>query len=323
MSYSRFLVLPVVAGSTLLLMGSLGTVHPSGTSRPEQHLEVVSVALSAQLAQSAPAAPDAQAGATFEKALAPLDPSRLAWLETKLWQQMHTENITCEAEGRFLSGPGHRFRLDLTTRHGATAGTIQVVSDGSTLWRATRTGKGKWTRTSRVRLKDVLPLLNRPDTSPVARDEFYQDQGCGGLPTLLPSLRQRVDWVRKEAVRRNDRLFVKLSGTWAPAVAAALAPADKPWPPHLPRQCRLYLDPGTSWPHRLEWWGPDPGRGDDVLLVEMEFRDPVLNRPLTAEQCAREFRPDADERIMPDVTAEVTQRLKTRIAQLRTAAPRP
>ncbi len=66
-------------------------------------------------------------------------------------------------------------------------------------------------------------------------------------------------------------------------------------------------------------------RGDrkQVLLVEMEFCDPVLNRPLTAEQCAREFRPDADERAMPDVTAQVTQRLKGRIAQLRTAAPKP
>jgi hypothetical protein len=213
--------------------------------------------------------------------------------------------------------------MEMKTHRGATEGTVQVVSDGSTLWQATRVGKGKWTKQSRVQLKEVLALLDRPDTSPVARDEFYQGQGCGGLPTLLPSLRQRMDWVRKEVVRRNDRLFVKLTGTWTPAVAAVLAPAGKPWPPHLARQCRLYLDPQSSWPHRLEWWGPDPARGDEVLLVEMEFRDPVLNRPLTAEQCAREFRPEADEHSMVDMTAQVTQRLKGRIAQLRTAAPKP
>jgi hypothetical protein len=323
MSYSRFLVLPVVACSSLLLMGSLGTVSPSVTAPPDRHADPLPGTPAIQLAPPLPALPDAEAGTALDRALALLDPKRVEWLEVSLWQQVHVEDVTCAAEGRFLSGPGRRFRLDLKTQRGATESTVQVVSDGGTLWQATRVGKEKWTKQSRVRLKEILALLDRPETPPLARDEFYQSQGCGGLPTLLPSLRQRMDWVRKEAVRRNDRLFVKLSGTWTAAVAAALSPAGKPWPSHLPRQCRLYLDPQSSWPHRLEWWGPDPGRGDEVLLVEMEFRDPVFNRPLTAEQSAREFCPDADERAMSDVTAQVTQRLRGRIAQLRTAASKP
>ena len=323
MPFSRFLLLPVVACSTLLLMASLGTVTPSGTFCPGQQPETVPDAPTAQPAPSSAGAPDAEASAAFDRAVALLDPGRLAWLETKLWQRVRVEDVTCEAEGRFLSGPGHRFRLDLKTHRGATDRTVQVVSDGRTLWQATRLGEGTWGRSSRLRLNEVLALLDRPDTAPVVRDEFYQGQGCGGLPTLLPSLRRRVEWVRKEAVRRNDRLFVKLSGAWTPAAAAALAPAGKPWPAHLPRQCRLYLDPETSWPHRLEWWGPDPARGGDVPLVEVEFRDPMFNRPLSAEQCAREFRPDADEQTMPDVTAEVTQRLKTRISQTRKAGAKP
>jgi hypothetical protein len=323
MPYSRFLLLPVVACTALLLAGSFGTVSPSVPSHQDQPPEPVVSALPASLALPLPTAPDAEAGAAVDRALALLDPKRLVWLDTRVWQQVHAEDVTCEADGRFVAGPGCRFRLDMATHRGNTDGTMQVVSDGRTLWQTTRIGKGSWTKPSRVRLTEVLALLDRPDTPPGVREEFFQSQGCGGLPTLLPSLRQRMDWVRKEAVRRNDRYFIKLSGTWTSAVAASLAPVAKSWPPHMPRSCRLYLDPESAWPHRLEWWGPDPARGDEVLLVEMEFRDPVLNRALTADQCASTFRPDADEQSMPDVTADVTQRLKAHIAQLRKAARRP
>ena len=35
----------------------------------------------------------------------------------------------------------------------------------------------------------------------------------------------------------------------------------------------------------MEWWGADLPRVGDVALVQMEFRNPVLNRALTAERC--------------------------------------
>ena len=52
---------------------------------------------------------------------------------------------------------------------------------------------------------------------------------------------------------------------------------------------RLYLDPKTLWPHRLEWWGADPPRPGDVLLMQTEFRDPLLNRPPPPDRLMREL----------------------------------
>jgi hypothetical protein len=111
----------------------------------------------------------------------------------------------------------------------------------------------------------------------------------GGAFDLLQTMRSRLEWSRMETVRREGRAFIKLTGTWSSESAEALAPTGGSWPDGLPQQCRLYLDAETLWPHRVEWWGPDVPRSADVLLVQMEFRDPVLNQPLSAEGCAREF----------------------------------
>ena len=47
----------------------------------------------------------------------------------------------------------------------------------------------------------------------------------------------------------------------------------------------------------------------------MEFRDPVLNRPLPPDRSAREFRPDADPGRFPEVTAATTARIRARSQQ--------
>jgi hypothetical protein len=125
-----------------------------------------------------------------------------------------------------------------------------------------------------------------------------------------------MNWVHKETVRRNGRVLLKLAGTWAPAEAAVLSRSGTSWPNGLPRQCRLYLDPDTLWPQRLEWWGPQPARRDDSLLVQLEFRDPVLNRAPSAEQVARAFQPDVNPAQVPDATALVLGQLEARARSL-------
>ena len=90
-------------------------------------------------------------------------------------------------------------------------------------------------------------------------------------------------------VRRDSRAFIKLTGSWSDEVMRTLVPADERWPDGLPRQCRLYLEAPTLWPHRVEWWGPLRANAGDALLLQMEFRDPIINQPLSAERCAREF----------------------------------
>jgi hypothetical protein len=60
-------------------------------------------------------------------------------------------------------------------------------------------------------------------------------------------------------------------------------------PKVIPRQCCIYLDALTSWPHRIEWWGSAQAGERPRLILQMEFRDPVFNRPLSQERCATEF----------------------------------
>lgn len=310
MSSSRFAFLPVLSCSALLLLGGMGPVRPSATPRAEPPAPPAPPAPPSQPVPPAGLADDPAALADLDRALAVLAPGRLRWLEVGLWQRVTEQGESCEATGRYLAAPDGRVRLDLTTRSGGAAGTLQVVNDGTTLWQATRVGAGPWGNGSRYRVGDVRRQLSRPEVPEAVREDFLRRQDCAGVLRQLPALRQRLTWFRREAVRREGRLLVKLSGTWKPAEAAGLVRPGQPWPDDVPRQCRLYLDPVTGWPHRFEWWGPDPPRPGDALLIQLEFRDPVLNRPLSAEQCARAFRPDAEPALFLEKTADVADSVR-------------
>jgi hypothetical protein len=264
-------------------------------------------------------AADPAAVAALDRALARLDPKRPQWLDVALWQRITEGGVTCEATGRYLAAPDGRFRLDLSTPMGGAAARLQVVNDGTTVWQGTQAGSGSWTGCRRYHVAEVLRQLNDPDTPSAVRDEFLRKQNCAGVLQLLPTLRERMTWFRHEAVRRDGRLLLKLSATWKPEHAASLVRPGAPWPDCLPRQCRLYLDPVTSWPHRFEWWGPDAPRPADALLIAMEFRDPVLNQPLPAERCAATFRPDADPSLFTERTAEVAETIRAKSRRWYTA----
>ena len=92
--------------------------------------------------------------------------------------------------------------------------------------------------------------------------------------------------------------------------------ASEPEPSGLPRQCHLYLDARTCWAQRVEWWGPTAGVGDDRLLVQMEFRNPVFNRPLPADVCARLFSFHPGDVPIEDETASVAAEMSRRAGEL-------
>jgi hypothetical protein len=140
---------------------------------------------------------------------------------------------------------------------------------------------------------------------------------------VLENLRDEMRWVRKERVRRAGREFIKLTGVANPGKAGEPAASEATSPAGLPRQCRLYLDPSNLWPYRVEWWGPDPPRGGGVLLLQMEFRDPVFRSEPPPERAVAEFHFDPGVVLVQDQTREVAERLRNRMERLQTAAPRP
>ncbi len=247
----RFLLLPALAGLTLAVGGAL-TRQP--TAPPIFPVKADPAALRA-----------------LQEAETALAPNRVGWIRTELWQQASAGPLTFQARGLYQGGPDNRLRLDLQVEQDAARSRLLTVSDGRTLWHA-RQVAGQELAVTRLDLARVLAALRHPAASAEARLDFHRNHFFLGLTPLLADLRETLTFTRRELVRWRNREVIVLTGVWS-------SPPEE-WLPSFPRQCRLFLDARTRWPHRLEWWGPLAHHAGDNLLLQMEFRNPVLGRPL-------------------------------------------
>jgi hypothetical protein len=235
-----------------------------------------------------PAGADPAALALLDRAIDAVSPDRVAWLEAAVWQQARCDDFTYQACGRLLIAPGDRSRYDMNVRVGHTKGEMRMVSDGKTLWQSIRVGDDPAT----IAQWD-LPVANDGTTTSTqltqARLQFLQEHGFAGLAPLLRSLRQCLHNAHcQQQTWKGNEVYV-ISGVWPVNTAAFAAMPDLPKPRFQPRLCAIYLDARTLWLHRLEWWGSEMPNQPNSLLVQTEFRNPVINRPLPPQQCALEF----------------------------------
>jgi hypothetical protein len=309
MSWYRKILLAAVAGGALLL-----------TSAPAQQ--------PAQLAKppAAPAAPppkgDPQARAALDAAIKALEVKKLGWVETTVWQQSDMQGVTLLVDGSYLAGPDHHLHLNLKVHVADLKGRLEVFCDGQTMWEVMQVGNGDPAVLHKIDLERVLQTLNGPAVTAEVRDLFFRNLSFFGMVPLLEVLRDRMTFTQKEAARWHGHDVVKLTGVWTPEMAQSVRRpgAEAKWPAYLPRECRLYLGAEVPhWPYRLEWWGPSP-HADNVLLMQMEFRDPRALAALPAERLAREFtyRPAGGEPA-PDVTDQMIKWVIQRASQM---APR-
>jgi hypothetical protein len=294
-------------------------------------LVILSAALTRTAASVAPAAPapaevpvvapapapvaDAGVEHVLEQALDALRADRVNWLEMAIWQKVQLPGYVYEADGFYRLAPGHRFRLEMHTHMGEAEGTLLMVSDGRQSWQAVRSGEGPWENVTRLNLSEVFAVMSGPSET-VLHEEFFQRPHFQGMMPLLRSLRSRLVWARGETTRKAGGEQLRLVGVWSQEESAKFSPADKPWPVCLPRQCLLYLDSHTYWPERVEWWGPSAAGGVDRLLVQMAFRNPVVNHPLAADACERLFAFHPGDVSVEDETKSVTADLSHRAEQL-------
>ena len=319
MSHVRYLGLPVAVGAALLLSGALAqqSQQPAQPAKPAAPTPP----------PSPPPKADPDAVKAFDKALERFGPKQTGWLKTTIWQHLDVQGLTYGAEGVYLSGPNHRFRLDLKVRIGGTEGESQSISDGQTVWQAIRIGDAP-REVSKYVLKPILETLNAPGIAPQVRDGFFQEQMFTGVAPLLQNLQQQLVFTKKEANTWNGRQVLLLTGVWNVEMAKALGPNDR-WREFMPRKCVLFLDAQESWPLRLEWWGPAPPRPDDALLIQMEFRDPTLvpADAKTADDFLRNFTFNEKGQTVTDMTKNVTEELRNRArqfaAQKKTSPPAP
>jgi hypothetical protein len=271
-------------------------------------------ALSALKPQRAPVE-DKAAAQTLDEAVANLQPERIGWTEATLWQKVNWDDFAYQAEGRYLAGPGHHLHLSLTVQVGRTHGELQMICDGTTLWEDMQI-QGKERLVSRAELARVLECLGRDTVPPQVRDEFIQEMCVCGLGPWLQSLRRQMVVTHQEFLSWNMHDVMRLTLEWTPHNAEVLAPPQKPWPAYLPRKCLLYLDAETSWPYRLEWWGPGKVPDRENQIYQIEFRDPILHQSVPPERCTREctLPPGSEEET--DRTESYASAVKARTLEL-------
>jgi len=265
MTNKFYLLLPLLAGPPLFLTGAL--------SRPPAN--TAALPFLPQPIQWT--APEGGPAGLFDRTLERLSPEHITWLQLTLWQRMAAAESAIESHGSLQLGPRNCARLDLTVHAGACPGRWLVVSDGHALAQVVQLGTGKPKVTARL-LSPSVQDADQPGSPSSA--ESLRVLGCGGPHPLLKELRARLRDLTLQTGLLQGRPVARLHGRLDGVSAAGTAVAAD--------FCYLYFDPQTLWPARLEWWGASAERVQRLLL-EIEFRDPQVNRPLSLTECMRVF----------------------------------
>ncbi len=274
MTRYQLLLLPTLAAVILVVGGALNQSPPA----PKPPVSIDGAVIT-----------DPAALQRLDRAIAALTPQNTPWIETKVWQQVLCDDFAYQAAGRLITAPGDRLRFDLNVKVGNTLGELRMVNDGKAIWQSIRMGSEP-----AVLQKWQLPA----PADAAARAKLLDEHGFRGVSPMLRDLRQRVQSAQVFQGRWHGIEVDIVSGIW-PVNAAPAALAGDVIPQRLQmRQCFVYLDAQTSWPHRIEWWGGEKSSNANQLLMQTEFRNPVLNQPLSAQRCEAEFMVQGGQRGM-------------------------
>jgi len=223
------------------------------------------------------------AGRLLDEVLAAYSPQRIQWLEMNVRQKMWGED-PFEATGRYVLGTQDRMLLEMEIAvDGQTTRTL-VISDGKAFQKS-REVDGVTTILEKCALAKAEDFPN-PASLAAARREFLYQHGFGGLFPLLRQISACLVNPTQQTGLWHERRVLRVSGYWNASEAVL-----NTLPENLrARSCNLYLDPDTLWPHRIEWIGSEKPNDHQVILLEMEFSDAAINRPITEQECGRLFR---------------------------------
>ena len=154
------------------------------------------------------------------------------------------------------------------TLKGASGATkLLIISDGKTLAKSIQT-------------RGTEPDVKIRALAAGLREHELASEGCGGPWSLLQRLRPQLRNLEVKQGKIGADIVFRVTAE-APGEASGLPVALG-----VNLQCNLMFDEGTLWLRRIEWRQPGSAR---ELLLEMEFRNPIVNQPLSDEDCSREF----------------------------------
>ena len=267
-----FTLFALAAGAVILTGAWPGSVAPSAKKPP-----------SAFLPQNVPLDPDVIGSSSspkefLDKACAALSVERTTWLKTTIRQTMTDAASTFVAEGFLQRGPDQCAHLEMEITANGQRAKLLIVSDGGVI----ATVKKLPHTTAEVVVTHLLPEGDATSTDDRAvKENNLNDTGCGGPAVLLEQLRQHLQDPRLQTGLLDGKPVIQIKGELNAVKLPAFASTSTPI-----RFAAIYLDAKTLWPHQIEWWG-EQHAGQPILQIE--FRDPELNRELSLEDCVRLF----------------------------------
>ncbi len=191
----------------------------------------------------------------LDKAIATL--ACATWLKTTIKQAMIAPDSNCCADGVLQLGPNHCARLELKVRTAGIVSNLLIVSDGGVSAEEQTIGEG-----AAVLVCELLPEDGK--------EQHLAVKCCGGPRAVLRELRGSLHNLKLQTGILNGDPVIQLHGD----VAASARPM---------RNCSVFLDAKTLWPHRVEW------RSQSQHVMRIEFCDPKVNQQLSLAECERIF----------------------------------
>ena len=217
-------------------------------------------------------------------ACAAYHPEKTPWMRTTLWQQM-TIDAPFEAQGRLQRGPGGCARLQMIVEVRGKKSRRLVVADGQALAECTLPAEGE----ERVET-NPMPGNDKALTPQICRqlqDLFLREKGCGGPHAFLEETGlQLKEVILETGLYKGDPVY-RLQG-W-------LLPIMKQLPTI---QVTLFFHPETLWLKRVEKRLLTQEGVAILPFLQMEFRDPVVDQPLSRAECERTFSFDPGAKII-------------------------
>ncbi len=250
---------------------------------------------------SGAAEPAQRAGRTLDAARSRLVGYRS--VRAKLTEVVRIGRTPLRLEGVYVQGPQLRLRLEYTLTTAGTTAELLEVCDGQLL--LSRRRVGDQVHVTRRDVRQILEALR--GSGNVSQTVLAFQMGLGGLPALLASLQQTMDWTRQEDTTWNGQPAVMIEGRWKAGIRERLG--GEKLPEYVPELARVTLDRRLLFPRRFEFLraeSSDAG-GEKRPLLVLSIDDVELDGPV--QDAAFTFVPPDDVQI-EDVTQAYIQALK-------------
>lgn len=230
-------------------------------------------------------------------------------IKAKLVETVALSSRRFTVHGSYLQGSGAdlKLRLEYQVKLGDTEGSVLEVCDGQVVWSRHQIGS----RTDITR-RDVRQILKAAADHGYTDNLVTVDLGFGGLPGLLASIEQSMQFDQFKADTADGNKLVVIEGGWKTHMLKGWQ-GNNPQaalPEYVPSRIRIYFDGESLFLRRILYLRRNP---DERLrpMVSLDFSEIETNIPIPAAKF-KFVPPDGvfPEDLTPQFVKQIEQRKK-------------